>query len=257
MKKAGKTLLLTTCLLCIMTSGAWGLTGRDIAVRMDQVDTSRCAEMTAVMHISRGDQKMIRIMELVKKKYPGVEKQHIRFSEPAEVRDTRYLTWAYAEIGKEDDMWMFLPSEALVRRISGGGKKGAFMRSDYANEDISRREVDDDIHTLLREESLCGAECYVVEMKSRESEKTNYAKRITWVRKDIWLPAKTEYYDLGGRLIKEQIYGGYKQIQGIWTYTRQQMTSIGRGTQTVMENQHIVYDGKLGDSLFEHSNLKR
>ncbi|HAL86858.1 MAG TPA: outer membrane lipoprotein-sorting protein, partial [Deferribacteraceae bacterium] len=42
---------------------------------------------------------------------------------------------------REDDMWLYLPAESLVRRISGGGKKGAFMRSDFANEDIQKREV--------------------------------------------------------------------------------------------------------------------
>ena len=37
-------------------------------------------------------------------------------------------------------MWVYMPAESLVRRISGGSKKGSFMRSDYANEDISRRK---------------------------------------------------------------------------------------------------------------------
>ena len=38
-------------------------------------------------------------------------------------------------------MWVYLPAESLVRRISGGGQKGAFMRSDMANEDIEDRAV--------------------------------------------------------------------------------------------------------------------
>ena len=56
-------------------------------------------------------------------------------------------------------MWVFLPAESLVRRISGGGRKGSFMRSDFANEDIEKREVDDDEHRLLRPEGFSSVDC--------------------------------------------------------------------------------------------------
>jgi len=42
--------------------------------------------------------------------------------------------------------------------LSGGGKKGSFMRSDFANEDIEKREVDDDEHRLLRSEQFSGVD---------------------------------------------------------------------------------------------------
>jgi hypothetical protein len=45
-----------------------------------------------------------------------------------------------------------------VRRISGGGKKGSFMRNDFANEVIENREVDDE-HRLLRPEGFSGVNC--------------------------------------------------------------------------------------------------
>ena len=149
-------------------------------------------------------------MFMKKKKFPGVDKQHIRFLEPAEVRNTAYLTWTYKELGKDDDMWVYLPAESLVRRISGGGKKGSFMRSDYANEDIARREVDRDTYNLLPDENLGGVDCHVLEARAIEPEKTNYSKRIIWIRKDIWLPAKIDYYGQDGHRIKELLFDGYK-----------------------------------------------
>ncbi|GKT29841.1 hypothetical protein ADUPG1_001278, partial [Aduncisulcus paluster] len=36
-------------------------------------------------------------------------------------------------------------------------------------------------------------------------------------------------------MFKELLYGGYKKIQGIWTTTRQKMTTPARGTETIME----------------------
>lgn len=233
------------------------LTGREIAERMDAVDTSKCGEMQSIMVIKRGKQQLLRSMEVKKKKFNGIEKQVIRFSEPQDVRNTSYLTWAYKDIDKEDDMWVYMPSESLVRRVTGGGKKGPFMRSDYANEDVSKREVDDDTHVLLREEKLFGVDCYVVEMTPVYPQKTNFSKRITWIRKDIWLPAKIEFINHAGKKYKHLVYGGYKKIQGIWSTTRQKMTTPSRGTVTIMEYRKITYNTGLSDFLFMQTDLKR
>lgn len=249
--------LFAVLILLALPLKANALTGREVAQRMDAVDTSKSSEMVNTMTITRGSQKLVRSMDVKVKKFPGVEKQFIRFSEPADVRDTSYLSWNYKELSRDDDMWIYMPAESLVRRVNGGGKKGPFMRSDFANEDITKREVDDDKHTYLRKEDLNGIDCHVVEAVPVQPEKSGYKRRVLWIREDIWLPAKIEYFDQGDRLIKERIMGGYKQVSGIWTATRQKMTTIGRGTHTMLESDGINYNIQLSDSLFEQANLKR
>ncbi|MCK4467954.1 MAG: outer membrane lipoprotein-sorting protein, partial [Desulfobacterales bacterium] len=160
------------------------LTGRDIALKMDAVDMSFDSKRTAIMVINRKGRKLVRKMESFSKKFGPDERRLIRFIEPPDVRGIMYLTWSYEDIEKDDDMWVFLPAESLVRRISGGGKKGSFMRSDFANEDIEKKEVDDDEHKLLRSEEFSGVDCYVVERLSKKQKDTNYSQRVVWVRKD-------------------------------------------------------------------------
>jgi len=139
------------------------LSGREIMQRAEDNDTSITSKMNTVMVIQRGSQKLVRKIESLRKKFGDDEKSLIRFIKPADVKDTMYLTWSYKDIEREDDMWLYLPAESLVRRISRGGKKGAFMRSDFANEDIQKREVDDDKHTFLKREIFSDIDCYVVE----------------------------------------------------------------------------------------------
>lgn len=251
-----QAVLLLAVFFLVPTAGL-ALTGRDVALKADQVDTSRSADMSMAMVIKRGDQQLVRAMSMKKKKFPGVDKQHIRFLEPAEVRNTAYLTWTYKELGKDDDMWVYLSAESLVRRISGGGKKGSFMRSDYANEDIARREVDRDTYNLLPDENLGGVDCHVLEARAIEPEKTNYSKRIIWIRKDIWLPAKIDYYGQDGQRIKELLFGGYKEIQGIWTATRQRMHTLDANSETILELREVQYNTPVADDLFLSQNLKR
>jgi outer membrane lipoprotein-sorting protein len=233
------------------------LNGRDIAIKMDAVDTSLDSRRTAIMVINRKGQKLVRKMESCNKKYSPDERGLIKFIEPPDVRGIMYLTWSYEDIERDDDMWVFLPAESLVRRISGGGKKGSFMRSDFANEDIEKSEVDDDEHRLLRSEELSGVDCYVVERITKKQKDTNYSKRIVWVRKDTWLPMKIEYYNKRSKHFKTAIYGGFKDIKGIWTITKIMAETPHKGSKTLMQYDNVDYNIGLSDALFEQSNLKR
>ncbi len=233
------------------------MTGREIYQKMDDVDTSRDSSMDMLMLIERGNMKLVRRIDSVSKKYGDDTRTLITFEEPADVQGTMYLTWGYEDTEKDDDMWMFLPSENLTRRISGGGKKGSFMRSDFANEDIEKRAVDDDAHTLLKKEKFGGYDCYVLETVPMKKKETNYGKRRVWVHDSFFLPVKTEYFDKRGRLIKTALYGGFKNISGIMTYTKTVMRTEGTDNKTYLERTNVVYNTGVSDDVFQLSNLKR
>ena len=225
-RKSGIVLAALLGVQLILPASGWALTGRDVALKADQVDTSRTSDMSMAMIIKRGDQQLVRFMAMKKKKFPDSEKQHIRFLEPGDIRNTAYLTWSYRDINK-------------------------------ANEDISRREVDKDTYTRLPDEALSGVDCHVLEAKAVFPEKTNYSKRIIWIRKDIWLPAKIDFYDQGGNRCKELVFGGYKEIQGIWTATRQRMRTVGSDSETIMEIREVAYNTPIAEDIFLPQDLKR
>lgn len=252
-----KKLLTLLMLLTVFQLSAAEMTGREIMLKAEDQDSSSTMRMNTTMVIKRGSQQLVRRMISLRKKYGDDEKSLIRFEVPADVRDTMYLTWSYEDINREDDMWLYLPAESLVRRISGGGKKGSFMRSDFANEDIQKREVDDDTHKFLGMEEFSGIECYRVESVPKDLKDTNYSKRINWIHPEMFLSMRTEYYDKGGRLLKTAVYGGYETIDGITTYTKLLMETPKSKTQTFLERSNIVYNEEIPDTEFEQSNLKR
>ncbi len=242
-----------------LSSQAQALTGRDIAVKMDDVDTSDDGQREATMVIERGGQKLVRKLRMQNKKYGVDERSLITFDEPADVRDTKYLSWVYDDTEKDDDLWVYFPTENLVRRISGGGKKGSFMRSDFANEDIEQRAVDDDIHTLVEEAAVGERAVYVIEsvpipIKATDS---NYAKRKLWVDQEYWLPLRIEYYDRRDRLLKTMVQGGIENVDGIWTATKLIMETPRRKSKTRMQYFNVDYNVGLSDDAFEQGALKR
>ena len=234
-------------------------TGREIALKMDAVDTSLDSERTATMVIERGSQRLIRELSMRAKKYGIDERSLIRFLEPADVKDTQYLSWTYDAVDQEDDMWVFFPSENLVRRISGGGKKGSFMRSDFANEDIERRSVDDDVHALIEATTLNERDVYVIESRPvpSKAKDSNYALRRIWVDAERWLPLMVEYYDKRERMIKRMSQGGIEEIDGIWTATKLIMETPRKNSRTLMQYSGVRYNIELADSVFEQTALER
>lgn len=243
----------------LLATETQALTGREIAERMDQVDRSADSSREATMVIQRGSQKLMRKMNFRSKRYDQDERSLIRFVAPADVRDTQYLSWTYEEISKEDDLWVFFPSENLIRRISGGGKKGSFMRSDFANEDIEQRSIDDDTHELVETSELDGTPVYILESTPipAKAKDSNYGKRRSWVDQSTWLSLKIEFYDRRGRLLKVLSQGGIEQIDGIWTATKLIMETPRKKSKTLMQYENVRYNLDLDDTVFEHTSLKR
>ncbi len=254
-----KYVMATVSLIAALHSHAQMPTGRDIAQRMDDVNSAQDGTRDATMLIERGGQKLQRKLNMMNKKFGDDERSIIRFIEPADVRDTQFLSWTYEATEKDDDMWVFFPSENLIRRISGGGKKGSFMRSDFANEDIEQRAVDDDVHMLLEESEWGNVAVFVIESVPipAKAKDSNYAKRKTWVDKETWLALKVEYYDRRGRLLKQMTQGGIEQIDGIWTATKIIMETPRKKSRTLMQYANVRYNLGLQDSVFEQSSLKR
>ncbi|MDR1578179.1 MAG: outer membrane lipoprotein-sorting protein [Deltaproteobacteria bacterium] len=231
--------------------------GRDIALKWDAVDNSQSSSFKATMTIKRGGQSLVRTMDIKRQKDPNSEKQLIVFLEPPDTRGTSYLTWAYRDHQKDDDMWVFLPAESLTRRIAGGARKGPFARGDYALEDIFRREVDEDNWELLGEVNLAGADCHALKATPLDSKATGYSKRLLWIRKDINLPTKVEYYGPKDKLLKTLVLGDFKNIQGIWLPLRQRMAAQGTDSVTTLDLTEVVFNQTFPADLFLSQNLKR
>ena len=98
-------------------------------------------------------------------------------------------------------MWVYLPAESLVRRISGSSKFASFMRSDLSNEDIQNLDDVDEYDYLLQgEENVDGIDCYVLERTPKRGKRPSIPARCsgcaripccvcgrtTMTRKTVW-----------------------------------------------------------------------
>ncbi len=167
----------------------------------------------------------------------GLHKAMIQFTQPQDVRQVGLLTWE--QRSGEDDQWLYLPDQGRSKRIVAGGKKNAFMGTDLAYEDLRAENLDTHSYTLTGSQTLEGHECYVIEAlpaTDQEKRESGYDKRVLWVRKDILMPIKTEFYSRN-RLVKTAL-SHVTPIQGeIWRVQELVVADPKRGTSTTMRTE--------------------
>lgn len=209
-------------------------------------------ELTMTLINNRGEQRVRQLSQFIKTD-SQVEKKIMFFLSPADVRNTSFMNWSYTD-GRADDQWIYLPALKRVRRISSDSKSDYFMGSDFTYDDLGDRHPSQDTHTLLREETLEGKACYVVESVPRESGYI-YSKTITWVMKDNYLGLKREFYDDRGRLLKILTIKDFEKVSGFWTILETEMHNVQRDHRTVMIFTHVKKNQGIPDSMFTERRM--
>jgi outer membrane lipoprotein-sorting protein len=234
-----------------------GLTGHDIMVRVD--DRPDGDDRKSVMHmtlINKRGRKRQRTMLSYSRDYGKDRKNIMYFQEPADVKGTGFLSWEYDNPSKDDDRWLFLPALKKVRRISGSSKNDYFMGSDFTYDDMGARSVEDDTHTLLKEEQIDKRNCWVIRSVPRD-KRSLYSSVIRWIDKETLLPVKAEYFNQGKTLLKVLKLEDCRLQNGIWTAFKWVMDNRQRKHQTVLEIKTMEYDTGIKDSMFRVSTLER
>src|SRR3972149_8242749 len=207
--------------------------------------------------ISGGGQERIREMTMLRKNYGDVggnQKYFIYFFKPADVKDMTFMVHKYP--GRDADRWLFVPAINMVRRIAAQDKHSSFVGSDFTYEDISGRSLEEDAHTIVREETLGAKDCYLIKSAPKIQD-VDYSYKLSWIDKANFLPAKEEYYDRKEELYRIFTADEIKDVTGFPTITKRTMKNLQSGHTTEVEYVETDYDIGIEDSLFSERFLRR
>jgi outer membrane lipoprotein-sorting protein len=262
MKRTNKfTLIALVVAFLLLTVTVWlpgqTLTGYDIMKRADERYTGDTAQYKLSMSLisSRGAPR-VREVSYYFKDYGDTEKILMVFNNPRDVAGTGYLSFSYDDESKDDDIWLYLPAMKRVRRITGSGKNDSFMGTDFTYEDMGSRSLGKDEFSLRGEEALEGDPCWVVEAKPKDG-RDPYGRRVIWVHQDSYVIRAADYYDRQDRLLKTLRVSGIRQIDGIWTAQKMEMTNVQDKHSTVIDMSEISFNIPLDDNLFAVTSLER
>ena len=201
-----------------------------------------------------GERVRVLIMARRNVKTGGDQKYFILFLQPADVRDMTFLVWKYPL--KDSDRWLYIPAIKLVKRIAADDKRSSFVGSDFSYEDVSGRAVEEDNHTLLREEKYAGKEVYVLKSVPKDEKSADFGYKISWVDKGSFVLWKEEYYDKRGSLSKVFTADEVQSIQGFPTTVKRTMKNVQTGHWTEAAYGEVKYNLGLTDGLFSERSLR-
>ncbi len=163
----------------------------------------------------------------------------MNFIEPASYAGTRFLQ---IENGTEDGKFVRLATDPSPRRVNSSEDSKSFLGTDATYGDLKTREVSDDNHQYLKDETKNGFNCQVVECTPIAS--SQYSKRILWIDKATMYPVYTELYDKKGKLEKVLTVKSIKNIDGYDIPWENEYKNVATGHTTTVKINAMVVDNK-------------
>ena len=240
-------------ILIILLGWMFGLTGYELAEKMDQRETPKDSKVDLVMTLTnkRGKIRTSSLRSIVK---DNGEKQIIWFLSPADDKGVAFLKIEHEK--QDDEMRIWLPAFKKVRRISSNKRSDSFMGSDMSYEDMSSRPLYEFTFMLIGEEVYDSISCYLLESIPNQNIRTEYSRHLTWVDSTLLIPLKEESYDKLGQLLKEK-YFSYSHINDYHVLSEIRVTNVQKNHFTKLKFDNIELDTGVEDNFFHERYLKR
>ncbi len=246
--------------ILILSTLVFGSSAPDARAIMEEVyrqDTSKDVTWRAVMDVTDRKGK-VRTKKFIFRKLGslGDSRTLIRFTDPAEVRGVGLLS--INEGGTTDRQWMYTPAIQRVRRIAAQERRQRFLGTDFTNEDMAERVLDDYTYKLLSEgEVVDGRKTWKIEGRPVSADKSQYAYVYLWVPQDIQYTVLVEMYDKDGQRKRILKASSLEKISGIWIARRLEMITPAEQTKTVLVISDIRFNTGLKEDLFTRQALER
>ncbi|RFC31051.1 MAG: hypothetical protein DID91_2727704501 [Candidatus Nitrotoga sp. MKT] len=213
------------------------------------------ADATLTLINKTGQERVRKTFGATKLEENGIDNMRMtRFLSPPDVKGTVSLLIEHAD--KDDDIWIYLPALKKVRRLVSNNKKDSFVGTDFSYADVIGYKVGEWNYKLLKEESVEGQLCYVIEaLPKSDAVKTSngYSKRIGWLRKDNLVAIKMEYWDEAGQLLKISTFTDVQlvdKVRGKWQAMRLEASNVQTGHRTVIKYDNFKANQQVKDEFF-------
>lgn len=206
----------------------------------------------------KGNKKKRLLEKFDKKTKEGLFRILTVFVEPTDINGTAMLTWEQNE--RDDDQWLYLPSQRKLQRIAQGSKKGYFMGTDLTYEDMEPEEISDYNYTIVGSEKIDGQDCFIIESvpaNKKKKKESGYGKRKIWIRKDNFFDVKIEFFDRRDRIIKTMTNHDLINIEGtVWRPKKVLVDNHKRKHKTLIGLKKIQINVPVEDVIFTDRYLK-
>ncbi len=256
---------LITMLFLFTTSGfADDPKARDIMQKVEDRDDgdNQTSEMEMILIDKRSNERVRKIATFARDK--GADTLRLMFfKQPADVKNTAFLTIDYDDSDRDDDQWLYLPALRKTKRIASSDKSGSFMGSDLNYSDMTSRDLEDYDFTLKKEMEVYGHKAWLIESVPRNRnviDETGYEKSLLIVRQDNYVVVRAVHWVKNGGYLKYMDVKKLELIDGIWVSTEMHVTKK-KGKQiahkTILKFNNVKFNQALDEKIFTVRRMEK
>lgn len=161
---------------------------------------------------------------------------------------------------RDKEIWNWIPSIERNVKLPPSIMMQSWMGTDFTNDDLVKQSslVTDYTHKLLKEETIEGRDCYLVELLPKPDAAVVWGKIMMWVDKTEFMQMKVAFYDEDDYLISYMLGKDVKMIGDKMLPTVLEMVPVEEeGHKTVMRYSELKFDVDVSDSFFSTQNMKK
>jgi hypothetical protein len=166
------------------------------------------------------------------RKNQGGSRALIRLQSPVDLKGLSLLT--VTNSGKEEQ-YLYLPSDKKSRRILGSSKRGKFLDSEIAYEDMALSTYKEFNNRVTKDTG----KLVQIESKAKVDSDSSYGKIVTYVTEPDYKIERVDYYDKAGKLLKRADFKNYQKVGDKYWRAR---SVLVQNAQNKRKTQLIVKD---------------
>ena len=153
------------------------------------------------------------------------------FLSPEDMRGIATVIWHYVDLTRDYDQWLWIPALRKVRKLGAMEGEDSFAGMDFDYDDMVLRHPFQDTYKLMRVDTVdekfieeqrkimahskdvdkmadyfkneaFGHKMWVLESFPK-LQRISYQKRIIWYEQNVWRLVKCDWYDEGGRKVRD------------------------------------------------------
>lgn len=182
----------------------------------------------------------------------------LRFTHPFSIKGSSFLVENTE--ASDSNIWSYMPSTKLLRKISGSQKQNWFMGTDFTYEDFEYNKTNFYIFELVtRDQNLEEKSEIVIDAypaRNNHVKSSGYSKKRYFLDNETLYAKVVEYYDSDLRLCRRLVSENLKVIDGIVISGKQTMYNYKQNSKTVITSSKTQINKEISDSYFTPKYLR-
>jgi negative regulator of sigma E activity len=197
----------------------------------------------------------VRELEVRHRPSPDGAQTLMEVIEPADVKDTRFLSQERRT--GPDRQFVYMPAVRRAIEVMEASRSQPFLGSDFFVSDFVAPDLDDFTYRFVGNEEVGGRRCKLIEATPKEPAKQVYGKTIAAIDATDHTLVRTQFFDQKGNLFKVWTLTKVETIDGVPTPKVQEMENVQKGSKSRLELIEIKYRVDLPDTVFGREYLTR